>query len=168
MTAANRPPRSAHIASLGTRLTLLSVLDELDTDTLADGRVGLLGLDSNLLKDDTLGVGRSTGRGRAVGGSEGALLVVVVGLVGAKTRASESAILVERGGGHAAVRRRDSCALTPELHARRFSSCPCPRAGARAQSSMLALHPPIRTASSTRLRRASSQIGRASCRERVS
>lgn len=55
-------------------------LDELDTDTLANGGVGLLGLDSDLLKDDTLGVGRSTSGRRTVSGSEGALLVVVVGL----------------------------------------------------------------------------------------
>lgn len=66
----------------GKRPTLLAVLDELDTDTLSDGGVGLLGLDSDLLEDDTLGVGRSTGGGRAVGGSEGTLLVVVVGLRG--------------------------------------------------------------------------------------
>ena len=35
---------------------LLSVLDELDTDTLSDGRVGLLSLDTDLFEDDTLGV----------------------------------------------------------------------------------------------------------------
>lgn len=38
---------------------LLAVLDELNTDTLANGRVGLLGLNTDLLKDDTLGVGRT-------------------------------------------------------------------------------------------------------------
>lgn len=59
---------------------LLSVLDELDSDTLTNGRVGLFGLNSDLFEDDTLGVGRTTGRGRTVGSSEGTLLVVVVGL----------------------------------------------------------------------------------------
>jgi hypothetical protein len=62
------------------RLTLLSVLDELDTDTLADSGVRLLGLDTDLLEDDTLGVGRSTGGRRTVSGTEGTLLVVLVGL----------------------------------------------------------------------------------------
>jgi len=58
---------------------LLAVLDELDTDTLANGRVGLLGLDTDLLEDDTLGVRRTTeGRG-LVGGTEKTLLVVEIG-----------------------------------------------------------------------------------------
>jgi hypothetical protein len=58
---------------------LLAVLDELDTDTLANGRVGLLGLDTDLLEDDTLGVRRATeGRG-LVGGTEKTLLVVEIG-----------------------------------------------------------------------------------------
>lgn len=35
---------------------LLAVLDELDTDTLADGGVGLLGLNTDLLEDNSLGV----------------------------------------------------------------------------------------------------------------
>ena len=35
---------------------LLAVLDELHTHTLANGRVGLLGLNTDLLEDDTLGV----------------------------------------------------------------------------------------------------------------
>lgn len=36
---------------------LLAILDELHTHTLANGRVGLLGLNTDLLEDDTLGVG---------------------------------------------------------------------------------------------------------------
>jgi len=62
------------------RHTLLSVLDELDTDTFTNSGVGLFGLDSDLFEDDTFGVGGTTGRGRTVSGSEGTLLVVVVGL----------------------------------------------------------------------------------------
>lgn len=41
---------------------LLSVLDELYPNTLSDGRVGLFGLDTNFLENDTLGVRRTTER----------------------------------------------------------------------------------------------------------
>ena len=72
---------------------LLSVLDELDTDTLANGRVGLLGLDTDLLEDDTLGVRRATkGRG-LVGGTEKTLLVVEV------RPSSLAAMVAELAGG---------------------------------------------------------------------
>jgi hypothetical protein len=58
---------------------LLAVLDQLDTDTLSDGGVGLLGLDTDLLEDDALGVGRATeGRGLE-SGAQGTLLIVKVG-----------------------------------------------------------------------------------------
>jgi hypothetical protein len=58
---------------------LLAVLDELDLDTLADSGVGLLGLNTDLLQDDTLGVGSTTeGRGLE-GGSEETLLEVEIG-----------------------------------------------------------------------------------------
>lgn len=58
---------------------LLAVLDELDLDTLANSGVGLLGLNTDLLKNDTLGVGgTSEGRG-LVGSTEEALLVVQIG-----------------------------------------------------------------------------------------
>lgn len=58
---------------------LLAVLDELDTDGLTNGRVGLLGLDTDLLENDTLGLGRATSRRRAVEVLEGALAVEGVG-----------------------------------------------------------------------------------------
>lgn len=58
---------------------LLSVLDQLDTDTLSDSRVGLLGLDTDLLEDDTLGVGGSTERRGLEGGSQKTLLEGQIG-----------------------------------------------------------------------------------------
>lgn len=58
---------------------LLSVLDQLDTNTLSDGRVGLFGFDTDLLEDYTLGVGGSTEwRGLELR-SEGTLLVGQIG-----------------------------------------------------------------------------------------
>ena len=58
---------------------LLSVLDELNTDALSDSGVGLLGLDANLLENDSLSVGRATERRGLEGGSEGTLLVSQIG-----------------------------------------------------------------------------------------
>lgn len=58
---------------------LLAVLDQLDLDTLPNGRVGLLGLNSDLFEDDTLGVGSTTEGGGLESGTEKALLVVQVG-----------------------------------------------------------------------------------------
>jgi hypothetical protein len=63
------------------------------TDTLSDSGVGLLGLNTNLLEDYALGVGRSTeGRG-LVGGSEKTLLVVEIGPT------SLAAMVAELAGG---------------------------------------------------------------------
>ena len=67
---------------------LLAVLDQLDLDALADSRVGLLGLNTDLLEDDALGVRGTTEGRRLVGGSEKALLVLQVG----------PAVVAARGG----------------------------------------------------------------------
>ena len=57
---------------------LLAVLDQLDLDTLSDSGVGLLGLNTDLLEDDSLGVGSTTeGRGLE-SGTEQTLLVVEI------------------------------------------------------------------------------------------
>jgi len=72
---------------------LLAVLNKLDLDTLADSGVGLLGLNTDLLKDDTLGVGGTTEGGGLVGGSEEALLEVQVG------PASFTALVAQLAGG---------------------------------------------------------------------
>ena len=52
----------------------------LNVDTPADGRVGLLGLDSDHLKDNALGVRGTTSRRGLVEVAEGALLEVSVTL----------------------------------------------------------------------------------------
>lgn len=57
---------------------LLAVLDQLNSDTLSDSGVGLLGLNTDLLEDDTLGVGRATERRGLESGTQGTLLVVKV------------------------------------------------------------------------------------------
>lgn len=74
---------------------LLSVLDQLNPDTLSDSGVGLLGLNTDLLEDDTLGVGGATERRGLVGGSEEALLVVEIGPSSLATMVAELAGGVE-------------------------------------------------------------------------
>lgn len=57
---------------------LLAVLDQLNTDTLSDSGVGLLGLNTDLLENNSLGVGRTT-EGRGLEGSaQGTLLVLQI------------------------------------------------------------------------------------------
>jgi hypothetical protein len=58
----------------------LAVLDELHAHALADGGVGLLGLNADLLEHDALGVRRTTSRRGLVEVAEGTLLVRLVGL----------------------------------------------------------------------------------------
>jgi len=70
---------------------LLAVLDELDADALTDGGVGLLGLNTELLEDDTLGVG-GAGEGVGLQGSAGVgLLPALVGPLAAAAEAHELA-----------------------------------------------------------------------------
>ena len=57
---------------------LLTVLDQLNTDTLADSRVGLLSLNTDLLQHDTLGLRRATGGRGLVEVTKSALLEVSV------------------------------------------------------------------------------------------
>ena len=59
---------------------LLSVLDKLYTDAFSDGRVGLLGLNADLLQHDTLCVRGASGGGGLVDVAEGALLVRLIRL----------------------------------------------------------------------------------------
>merc|ERR1719225_935926 len=58
---------------------LLAVLDELHSDALTDGRVGLLSLNTNLLEDNSLGVRGSTEGIGLPSCPEMSLLVVLVG-----------------------------------------------------------------------------------------
>lgn len=57
---------------------LLAVLDELHADALANGRVGLLGLNTDLLDDDAGGVGGTVER---VGLERGEKVLLLVALV---------------------------------------------------------------------------------------
>ena len=59
---------------------LLAVFDELHTHALPDGRVGLLGLNADLLQDDALCVGRASSGGGLVDVTEGTLLVRLIRL----------------------------------------------------------------------------------------
>jgi hypothetical protein len=60
--------------------TFLSVLNQLNSDTLSNSRIRLFGFNSNFLEHDTLSVRRSTSWRTSVGGSKSSLLVVVIGL----------------------------------------------------------------------------------------
>lgn len=58
---------------------LLTVLDELDSDTLSDSGVWLLSFDTELFEDNTLSVGRTTKWRRLEGSSQKSLLEGLVG-----------------------------------------------------------------------------------------
>jgi hypothetical protein len=74
---------------------LLSVLDELNPDTLSNSGVGLLGLNTDLLENYALGVGRATEGRRLVGGSEEALLELEIGPTSFTTMVAQLARGVE-------------------------------------------------------------------------
>lgn len=60
------------------RRNFLAILDQLDTAALANGRVRLLGFDTDFLDDNSLGVGRATERIALVFGAEVGFLVIFV------------------------------------------------------------------------------------------
>lgn len=86
---------------------LLSILDELYPNALSNGRVGLFGLDTNFLEDDTLGVRRAT-KGRGLeGGSEKPLLEGLISPATASTLVCSSEIrLPGRDQGNSYLSRR--------------------------------------------------------------
>ena len=61
---------------------LLSILDQLNTHTLADGGIWLLGLNTDFLKDNPFGMRGSSSRGCLVDVAQGTLFVCFIGLEG--------------------------------------------------------------------------------------